>query len=110
MRSCKPTVVRCRSMPLRDCRREPDAVFRVADVVVHRFRHGDYLHGSTIEFRGVARCVVTANRYQVVEAERLDVFQYRRSHIEHGAGDILLGRFFGFELLPLESGKAPSSS
>ena len=47
----------------------------------------------------------SANRDQLVETQHVDVLQHRRCHIERGGGHALDGRFFGFELLVLQSGR-----
>src|SRR5215469_8097588 len=85
--------------------RESNAVLGVADIVVHRLRHREYFHPLAIELRGIAQRVIAANRDQVVESERFDILQYRRSHIVDHAGYALLGRFIGFELLALQGGR-----
>ena len=54
-------------------RRKTDAVFSVADVVVHCLRHRDDLHALSVEFGRIAQGVITANRDQAVESQRIDV-------------------------------------
>ena len=94
MRSCEPTVVRWRSMASmarRDGGGEADAVLGVADVVVHRLRHGDDFDALAVEFGGIAESVVAADGDQVVEAEGLDVLEHAGVMSKTVDGDALLG-------------------
>ena len=60
---------------------KPDAVFSVADIIVHRLRHRDDLHSLAIEFGRIAQCVITTNRDQVIKTEHVDVLQHGGCHI-----------------------------
>ncbi len=52
---------------------EADAVFGVADVVVHRLRHCDDFEALPVEMRRVAERIVAADGDQIIELELLDI-------------------------------------
>ena len=75
----------------RDRGRKADAVFGVANVVVHRLRNGDDFDALPVEMRGIAERVVAADRDQVVELQLLDIFQHLRRHVVDGGSDSAFG-------------------
>ena len=65
-------------------RRKSDAVFRIADVVVHRLRNRDYLETQRIQTRGVTQRIIAADGYQIVQLQRLQIFQHPLRHVISG--------------------------
>ena len=55
----------------RDRGRKADAIFRVADIVVHRLRNRHHLDAEPVEVGGVAQRVVAADGDQVFKVELL---------------------------------------
>ena len=94
MRSCEPTVVRCRSMAsdgARDGGGKADAVFGIAHIVVHRLGHRDDFDALPVEMRGIAERVVAADGDQIIELQLFDVLQHLRRHVVDSGGDAVLG-------------------
>src|SRR5579864_2471768 len=89
----------------RNRRRKTDAVFGVANIVVHSLWNREHLHALAIQFRSVTESIVTTDGDQVLETQRLNVLQHGRRHIVYSAGHALLGRLFGFEFLSFENGR-----
>ena len=79
----------------RDRGREPDAVVRAVDVVVHRLRDGDDRDALVVQSQAVRQRVVTADRDQRVESEVLD-------HAERVLGEVV--RPVAFRLAGEEGG------
>src|SRR5262249_42153451 len=86
----------------RDGGGESDAVFRVADVVVHGLRNRNDLHALPVELGGIAEGVVTPDGDQVIQAQRLDILLHRGSDVVHAGGDAFLGALHLGETLPFE--------
>ena len=70
----------CRALPgdriggARDRGGKADAVFGVVDIVVHGLRNRNHLHAHGVQFGGIAECVVSADRDQRSEPQRLRCF------------------------------------
>jgi hypothetical protein len=90
--------------------RKADAVFGVADIVVHRLRNADHLDALLVEMRGVAQRVVAADGDQVIDLQLLDVLQHLRRHVVNGGGDALLGVLGSRERSCPRETPGPSSS
>ncbi len=69
-----------------DRRREPDAVLRVAHIVVHRFWNGNHLEAGLIEFGRIAQRVVAPDGDQVFELQLLQILEYLRCQVVYRAG------------------------
>ena len=74
----------------RDRRREADAVFGVAYVVIHRLRYSNNLDAKFVELGRVAERVVTADCNKVLDAEGREVGQHLPGEVPGLAGDATL--------------------
>src|SRR5215831_16110532 len=100
IRSCEPTVVRCRWMAslARVIAVEKPMQYSVlrTDVIVHRLRDGDDLDAKFVELGRITGRVVTADGDQVFDAEPREVGQHLAGEVPcHGraAGPVTRGNW-----------------
>src|SRR5258708_6595552 len=71
--------------------READAVFGVANVVVHRLRDGDDLEAEFVELGRIPERVIAADSDQVFDAEPREVCQHLAGEVRRLGRDAALG-------------------
>src|SRR5438046_6325374 len=78
--------------------READAVFGVADVVVHRLRDGNDLDAEFVELGRITERVIAADDDQVFDAEPREVRQHLAGEVPRLGRDAALGAQGGWKV------------